>query len=969
MTKRRAEDAWSSTWTAAASATAAPAASGEVVASHGSLELGMFVGRYRVIELLGQGSMGRVYRARDTELARDVALKWIAPGRLGLAQAQARLRREAQAMAKVEHPAVVRIYDVGISVGQLFVAMELAHGGTVAGWLKARRRGWREVVRVFIEAGRGLAAAHRAGLVHRDVKPRNILLDTHGRAKVSDFGLARTFDHEDGDDTAGPSASDDVKVTQTGAIVGTPAYMASEQLAGGPIDARADQFAFCVALWEALCGRRPFRIAGDARQSAEALLQAIHRGSIDGPLAAVRVPRRVLALVRRGLAADRTQRWGSMDELLDALQRAARSDRAWWLAAVAGAGIAALALASTGRFAPDPAVVCGKRDEIASVWNPIVRVGYVSRAESLETALEDAGWFDWYARALDAEYATSCGRPDATRVACLDAAVEDLRTAIARSERDLWPRLRAIDRCGTALREIDIGSLSYGENARLSPDLRQVLVFGSGVASIRQLDGSASRSFDLQGFPMRWRSDGSLITSVGSGRIEILDEAGRRTTRSTGSDGRLMAVSSDLRLMAVDSRGSVTIQPLGGGDPVRDPIASNEGMLSPAAFSPDDRRFAMIALDPRSSNTLYIDDLVSRRRVALRFRLHVYGTGIRGVSWLDPNAVLIGGSALAGVEGDVWRVRVDTTGRLTGPPQVVLHGVRDAASEVRDVRSGRLLVQRSAMATQNLLLDGDSSSLLPGSGSRLMPRSADRARHRVLAATNPLGTRWAWMSQDDARVQPITSRVEPLSGLDGVRDPVVSPTGIAALDLRGAPPVYVAYDEAGVVRARIPIEAARGARPRLRCGDASCLVMWTAGAVAYTSRIVGDTIEAPVRHDQPDVVGILDWELSRDGERVAGISPAFDALILYDLAGSVTRIAKRTEYRELQRVRFLPDGALLVSAASGREFFLLRRDATGHERVLWRGPSYLAAIVPLDEHRTLVSTISWQYRISLFEPQ
>ncbi len=272
--------------------------------------------------------MGTVYRARDTELAREVALKRIAidrpgpAGRRSIEESTVRLRREAQAMARIDHPGVVRIYDAGIVEGQLFVAMELVGGGTLVDWMNERRRSWREVVNVMIAAGRGLAAAHRAGLVHRDIKPGNILVDECGVAKVTDFGLARS----PGEQVEVPSADGallDLTITRSGTVAGTPAYMAPEQLAGGVVDARADQFSFCVALWEALCGARPFiehstvqrRRAGRGQPQRQAIVEPVERAG---------VPRWLLSLVRRGLAIDPAARWPSMSELLDALERAAR---------------------------------------------------------------------------------------------------------------------------------------------------------------------------------------------------------------------------------------------------------------------------------------------------------------------------------------------------------------------------------------------------------------------------------------------------------------------------------------------------------------------------------------------------------------------------------------------------------------------------------------------------------------------
>jgi serine/threonine protein kinase len=290
------------------------------------LEPGTIINRYKVIGLLGEGGIGQVYHVRDTELGREVALKCFNHKRFGIEQAETFLRREAQAMAQVEHPAVIRIYDVGASAGHLFVTMELARGGTLSAWARARPRVWREVFRAFIEAGRGLAAAHRVGLVHCDIKPENILFDSYGCAKISDFGLARTLDarikgpHVDSSSATTFEAS----VAWTGVIEGTIPYMAPEQLSGGLVDVRADQFAFCVALWELLCGRRPFRVP-DGTLSPAAFLKAITANAIDDPVPREEVLRRVLMVVRRGLAAEQNERWRSMDDLLDALERAAFS--------------------------------------------------------------------------------------------------------------------------------------------------------------------------------------------------------------------------------------------------------------------------------------------------------------------------------------------------------------------------------------------------------------------------------------------------------------------------------------------------------------------------------------------------------------------------------------------------------------------------------------------------------------------
>jgi tRNA A-37 threonylcarbamoyl transferase component Bud32 len=685
---------------------------------------GTRVDRYEVIELLGEGSMGSVYRARDTDLAREVALKRIGPGRVDVAVAQARLRREARAMAQVEHAAVIRIYDVLVVDDELFVAMELARGGALAAWLRAQPRGWREVVRVFVEAGRGLAAAHQVGLVHRDIKPSNLLLDAHGCAKVGDFGLARMFGTGEGsqDDEPVPAIDLDATITRTGAIAGTLAYMAPEQLSGGTIDARADQFAFCVALWEALCGRRPFCIVEDSVRTPDAFLGPIVAGSVEGPAADVQVPRRVLALVRRGLAADRSLRWRSMDELLDALDRAARPRRWWPLAAAGAIGIAVAALAAAAHSPERPSVICGKRDQIAAVWNPGIRARYRSGAASGDPALDDAGWFDWYARGLEVAYATSCGEGNAQQIACLDDAIEDLRGAIARTPRTYWPRLRALDRCATTWSELDLGNLGANELVRLSADKRQLLGWTfDDRPTVRDLGASRRRPFDLA-VPLKWLRDGSIAGQDEQGRIAFVDPSTDRTLRVFDARGKLVDVSPDLRRVAVIAEDKLSIVPIAGGAAVVEPIPVTGQRWVVGNFSPDDRRFAAV-----HDGQLYIDDLDSRHRETIAFRTHHRGVGATQLRWLDPTTVLVSGSATIDLADDVWRVRVDATGRLAEPPQILQRSQPDTVLLVDDVQAGSLLIERLALASQNLMLTGASSKLLPAGRRSIAPA---RARSR-----------------------------------------------------------------------------------------------------------------------------------------------------------------------------------------------------------------------------------------------
>ncbi len=274
-----------------------------------SLEPGAHVGRYVVEGLLGEGGMGVVYAARDPALGRTVALKLLRPGGGG-DEGRARLVREAQAMARLSHPNVLPLFELGTEGDSVFLAMERVEGPTLAGWLRERERPWREVLALFVQAGEGLAAAHRAGLVHRDFKPANVLVGADGRPRVTDFGLVR---HEAAGDEAlpGDAASGDTgeALTRAGVAPGTPAYMSPEQLAGREVDARGDQFSFCVALHEALYGIRPF----DARARGEARWRRVPVPR--GP----RLPGYVRAALERGLSLSPEARFPSMDALLVAL--------------------------------------------------------------------------------------------------------------------------------------------------------------------------------------------------------------------------------------------------------------------------------------------------------------------------------------------------------------------------------------------------------------------------------------------------------------------------------------------------------------------------------------------------------------------------------------------------------------------------------------------------------------------------
>ncbi len=276
-----------------------------------ALRPGDRLGRYVIEAPLGEGGMGVVYAARDPGLGRTVALKLLRPGAGGADEGRARLVREAQAMASLSHPNVLPLFELGTEDARVFLVMERVEGPTLAGWLKERERPWREVLALFLQAGEGLAAAHRAGLVHRDFKPANVLVGADGRPRVTDFGLVRYGAGTDGG--AGEAGSEDTEaaLTRAGTVPGTPAYMSPEQAAGREVDARGDQFSFCVALHEALYGVRPF--ASQARGEERWRRVPVPRQP--------RLPGSLRAALDRGLALEPGARFPSMEALLAELAR------------------------------------------------------------------------------------------------------------------------------------------------------------------------------------------------------------------------------------------------------------------------------------------------------------------------------------------------------------------------------------------------------------------------------------------------------------------------------------------------------------------------------------------------------------------------------------------------------------------------------------------------------------------------
>ena len=315
------------------------------------------VGRYRVSHTIGMGGMGVVFLATDPTLNRRVTLKLLRAERQAHRTAPRELLHEAQSMAKLAHPNVVSVYDAGTFDDQVFIAMEFVERATFRPWLADGPQPRRRALAVSLGAGRGLAAAHAEGIIHRDFKPSNVLVGKDGRAKVTDFGLARAVAMEGDEGADGEAAIDDpllagspatLSPTRTGTVKGTPGYMAPEQFAGRRVDGRADQFSFCVALHEGLYGRRPFETERTTGREEALRPSAPPAFAIDDP-----IPEALRDCVLRGLAVEPSARHESMTDLLAALEAASarRARPTWrrarpWIAAglVAATGVAAAAV-------------------------------------------------------------------------------------------------------------------------------------------------------------------------------------------------------------------------------------------------------------------------------------------------------------------------------------------------------------------------------------------------------------------------------------------------------------------------------------------------------------------------------------------------------------------------------------------------------------------------------------------------
>ncbi len=537
------------------------------------------IGRFVIMDKLGAGGMGAVYSAYDPKLQRVVAVKLLnVGGSEASASARERLVREAQAMAKLSHPNVLPVFEVDDHQGDPFVAMELVKGQTLRAWMASGAKSVPDVVEVFSQAAAGLIAAHAEGLVHRDFKPDNVMLGDEGRVRVMDFGLVRvanevpvpaTDDHDDS-----------IDLTRTGAVMGTPAYMAPEQHAAAPTDERSDQFSFCVALWEALYGERPF---------AGATLASLAAAVIDGerrPVPAGRaVPAWLHRVCDRGLAIDPTHRFATMRDLVDALHRGqARRRRGRFAAgALALGGLAAAAYGYDSVQTMQAIERCEALGpaEIGRAWNPSAKervraallatqVGFAETTATSVAARLDArseAWADARTEVclqqsvhhtLDATHAartTWCLEQRATELALVvellgDATPEVATQAVAAASGGLPPQL--------CLKPVQLQDPPEGDARETITQLRTELLRVSALdatahhAEALEAAEAAKASADLlEDGALRAAADAALGEALfHSGRFDEAEVALERGYFAAARAGDLQTAATTATLLA-----------------------------------------------------------------------------------------------------------------------------------------------------------------------------------------------------------------------------------------------------------------------------------------------------------------------------------------------------------------------------------------------------------------------------------
>jgi len=920
------------------------------------------IDRYVVERRLGAGGMGIVYLARDPDLERLVAIKLVRPG---LSTGRVRLLREGQAVARLKHPNVVTVFDVGSVGDDLFIAMEYVPGTTLDRWLRAGPRPWPEILDHFVAAGRGLAAAHRAGLVHRDFKPENVLLGDDGRVVVSDFGLVRA------DDTPSDVAVmvSDIDVTRTVGVVGTPAYMSPEQFLDRPLDPRSDQFSFCVALWEALFGVRPFERPGSATSRVEDLMRDVLAGQLQRPRRSG-VPTRLVRVLKRGLAVARGGRFASMDDLLDQL----RPPRRGRLVAAAGAVVAAIlagaAVVAAARAAPPPgpavAVMAAAPCELETgrlnaVWNDRVRAAYVGGGADA-AATEDAAWFDVYARRWSEAVWAVCGRPrDAATgrvVDCLGDAAAALERAIARLDRAYLPELPDPRACARPrapeYRELRTSLGNVESSGALAPDgSRIAFATARGVQALIGSDGKSQGAERLYGVDRiyAWSPDGRYLLARAGGDVVRIDfETAVRTRLAWPPD-----------VLAIDEAAAVAVHRdgdgvafLGADGAVRSRVPV-DGQITGAAIEPGAARAALVGRGDDQVWFLIVADVATGRRARRPLRVHGKLGGVVRAAWAGPGRLLVSGG-VRGADGEgVWALDLDDAGDLAGPPWVAVPTRRDSILDLAAIRGDRALVVAAAPVRRVLRWRAGQVAVVPGLVDGDLG-SVD-ARHQRVLLTEP--------DQGAARalVLGVDGELIGAGADDGVQVLYDGGLWFARADGRD----LVLRDGAAPDRPELRMRAAMtGDVVRMQCsaGDTRrCVAVWDAGDRYRYAAIAGRKVrELKVPVDARDL------DLAPDGARVL----AYTAHEIHDyaLASRRLRLLHREPGCEITSAVWSPSGRAIHFSVRCPDMEYIRVIAArprARPRTLIGVDATIGGLGPLGEDDVVYSTLAYDSRLVVVE--
>ncbi len=920
-----------------------------LAAGHAGLARGAVVGRYVIENELGRGGMGVVYAARDPVLDRRIAIKLL---RSTSAGARARLLREGQALARLRHTNVVTVYDLGEHGDDVFIAMELVEGTTLRGWWRARKRTADEVIDTLTAAGRGLAAAHAAGLVHRDFKPENVLVGRDGSVRVTDFGLARLAAGEVEEDLASadtplpmpPSLAESPTLTRTGALMGTPAYMAPEQHHGAPTDSRTDQFSFCVVMWEALFGERPFADSEPGGEpSLEVLALEVTGGRIRPPPATAVAPQRLRGTLERGLQVKPAARFPTMEALLEA--RAPPPRRRRWLAAVgavaAAGAITAIAWPRGGDGEPVPvavpAPVCehtlARMDEL---WSADARAAYEARAKPIERE-QDLPWFDQFARRWTGLRRATCDReraaagapgPELSReVACLDAALESFATAVARPKTRLWPALASLTRCeqdATAPPHLQTvaGRISDGDLFALAPDGARMASFTGGKLYVGAIQGADEHVFPaaLGVGGIYWFGDGKrLLIHSPENTAQELDLA-TGTLRPLVDKVMYSAVSPDGTMIAYGRGPRLELRSLAHPEQPPRVLVETTYLVAEVAWSAEGDLVAAHLLDDGPDQPTVertgIFHVASGKHIEVRHRLLYTGYGL---AWLPGRRLLIEGEHDSGFSEGVWMLRLDERGQLIEAPELRIAAAERTQWQPLSGASSKALLVRSIMGRTLQVIAAGRPRTLPGRIGDSQPLAWD-----------PVGRRLLVLRDDDS-----WGFLDPESGLSSVIDLPRRPTPTtragALLFLRARDGGWdlIERTDGGTERLLTGVDQPADARPpAVQCAVAArpvCALI--SHHPAGTLTIIDPDGKLTAR---PLAVG--DWPQfmpSPDGRHLAAVDGNSGDIVTYDLRTlAVTRQHRQRDCKP-HRVQWSHDSkATFVELYCG-DHRIERRDANG----------------------------------------